>query len=200
AGAGGGAGRGSGVGRRGARSVRQRLPHAPHATWPLGTARRAAARAVRGRTGMPRTRLRRPLPAPLALRADGRAALVVRRRLMDPALFLADLAAKPETLARLAATLRSADPFQPLAGTGRVQFLGRGSSRYACGMAAARLRRAGIDATADYASAPTYPPGEGLLVVAVSATGGSREVLDALSAYPRRIVLTNDERSAVARG
>jgi len=119
---------------------------------------------------------------------------------MDPALFLADLEAKPEALARLAGMLRSVDPFQPLAGTDRVLLLGMGSSRYAAGMAAARLRRAGIDATADYASAPTYPPVDGLLVVAVSATGGSREVLDALSAYPRKIVITNDERSAVAQG
>ena len=119
---------------------------------------------------------------------------------MDPALFLADLEAKPEALARLAGKLRAVDPFQPSTGTDRVLLLGMGSSRYAAGMAAARLRRAGIDATADYASAPTYPPGDGLLVVAVSATGGSREVLDALSAYPRKIVITNDERSAVTEG
>ena len=38
-------------------------------------ARRATAAGLRGRAGVPRAHLRRPLPAPLALRADGRPAL-----------------------------------------------------------------------------------------------------------------------------
>jgi glucosamine--fructose-6-phosphate aminotransferase (isomerizing) len=100
-------------------------------------------------------------------------------------LYLADLEAKPAALAGLAATLKEADPFDRLPkDIRRVLFLGMGSSRYAAGVAALRLRAAGVDAYADYASAAaTYPAGPGTLVVPISATGGSRETLDALARY-----------------
>ncbi|MFF4190660.1 SIS domain-containing protein [Nonomuraea sp. NPDC001831] len=104
---------------------------------------------------------------------------------MNPELYLADLEAKPAALAALADGLRAADPFAGLPeGVRRVLFLGMGSSRYAAGVAALRLRAAGVDAYADYASAAaTYPAGPDTLVVPISATGGSRETLDALARY-----------------
>lgn len=99
--------------------------------------------------------------------------------------FLSDLEAKPAALAGLAEGLRASDPFDGLPdGVRRVLFLGMGSSRYAAGVAALRLRAAGVDAYADYASAAaTYPAGPDTLVVPISATGGSRETLDALARY-----------------
>ncbi|NRQ34377.1 SIS domain-containing protein [Nonomuraea sp. NN258] len=104
---------------------------------------------------------------------------------MNSELYLADLEAKPAALAELADVLAEGDPFERLPSTvERVLFLGMGSSRYAAGVAALRLRAAGIDAYADYASAAaTYPAGENTLVVPISATGGSRETLDAVARY-----------------
>ncbi|HJW75003.1 MAG TPA: iron dicitrate transport regulator FecR, partial [Thermoleophilia bacterium] len=74
---------------------------------------------------------------------------------MNAELFLADLEGKPAALADLAAALESsADPFTSLPrSVRRVVFLGMGSSRYAAAVAALRLRSAGIDAVAEYASA-----------------------------------------------
>jgi fructoselysine-6-P-deglycase FrlB-like protein len=99
--------------------------------------------------------------------------------------FLADLEQKPAALAGLAT---QAAPWSGLpTGITRVVFLGMGSSRYAASVAALRLRRLGIDAVAEYASAAgSYPPAPGTLVVAVSATGGSRETRDAVEAYAGR--------------
>ncbi|MDX6744785.1 SIS domain-containing protein [Actinocorallia sp. A-T 12471] len=119
---------------------------------------------------------------------------------MYPDLFRADLAAKPSALADLAASLRAENPFAGLGDVRRVVFLGMGSSRYAAGVAALRLRRAGIDAVAEYASALPYRPGPGTVVVAISATGGSREVLDALAEHEGHVALTNVEGSPVTEG
>ncbi|MFI6793811.1 SIS domain-containing protein [Nonomuraea sp. NPDC050383] len=125
---------------------------------------------------------------------------------MNPELFLADLEAKPAALEALAGELAAGDPFEGLPGdVERVLFLGMGSSRYAAGVAALRLRAAGIDAYADYASAAaTYPATPGTLVVPISATGGSRETLDALARYAGTEVflaaLTNAPGSAVTEG
>lgn len=104
---------------------------------------------------------------------------------MNPELYLSDLESKPDALANLADALTAEDPFENLPESpARVLFLGMGSSRYAAGVAALRLRAAGIDAYADYASAAaTYPPSPGTLVVPISATGGSRETLDAVERY-----------------
>ncbi|MER7502424.1 SIS domain-containing protein [Nonomuraea pusilla] len=104
---------------------------------------------------------------------------------MNPELFLSDLEAKPAALAALAASLEADDPFAALPGTvRRVVFLGMGSSRYAAGVAALRLRAAGIDAYAEYASAAAaFPASPETLVVPISATGGSRETLDATARY-----------------
>ncbi|MBF8193302.1 SIS domain-containing protein [Nonomuraea sp. K274] len=104
---------------------------------------------------------------------------------MNSELYLADLESKPEFLASLAATLRADNPFGGLPqDIRRVLFLGMGSSRYAAGVAALRLRAAGVDAYADYASATaTWPAAEGTLVVPISATGSSAETLDAAARY-----------------
>ena len=122
---------------------------------------------------------------------------------MDPRLFLADLEAKPESLRRLAATLSGADVWAGLPDpVDRVLLLGMGSSRYAAEMAALRLRAAGIDAVAEYASAvASYPPRPGTLVIAISATGTSVETLDATGRYQgsgRLVALTNSADSPLA--
>ncbi|PRX59443.1 fructoselysine-6-P-deglycase FrlB-like protein [Nonomuraea fuscirosea] len=123
---------------------------------------------------------------------------------MNAELYLSDLESKPEALTALAGRLRSEDPFAGLPpGIGRVLFLGMGSSRYAAGVAALRLRAAGVFAHAEYASAAaSLPPAEGTLVVPISATGSSRETLDAVAAYaggPARLAaFTNDPGSPLA--
>lgn len=123
---------------------------------------------------------------------------------MDADLFRADLEAKPAHLAALADALDSDDLFAGVpARVDRVVLLGMGSSRYAARVAAHRLRAAGIDAVADYASAPSYPPSPGTLVVAVSATGASVETLDALATYRGAapvVAVTNVPGSPVCDG
>ncbi|GAA4194301.1 SIS domain-containing protein [Streptosporangium oxazolinicum] len=124
---------------------------------------------------------------------------------MIPELYLADLEAKPAALAALADTLETGDPFAGIpSGIRRVLLLGMGSSRYAARVAALRLRAAGVDAVAEYASAAlSYPPGPETLVVAISATGGSRETLDAVARHRGRsfvLALTNSPDSAVTEG
>ena len=118
---------------------------------------------------------------------------------VDPALFRADLESKPAALRALADRLAAADPWTFLGPVRRVIFLGMGSSRYAAQVAARRLRVAGLDAAAEYASADAlYPHGEDTLVVAVSAGGASRETLDAVAKLPRFVALTNDPGSPLA--
>ncbi|MGW5667571.1 SIS domain-containing protein [Micromonospora sp. NPDC003776] len=123
---------------------------------------------------------------------------------MDPRLFLADLEAKPASLRRLAAALAADDPWHALPDpVARVLLLGMGSSRYAAEAAALRLRAAGVDAVVEYASTTTsYPPGPGTLVVAISATGASRETLDAAHRYQgsgRLVALTNAPDSPLGK-
>lgn len=114
-----------------------------------------------------------------------------------------DLMVKPQALRDLAEWLAAADPWAAAPQKpGRVLFLGMGSSRYAAGVAAARLRAAGTDAVAEYASAASYPPGEHTLAVAVSATGSSQETLDATTRYAGRspvIAVTNDPSCSLAK-
>jgi fructoselysine-6-P-deglycase FrlB-like protein len=101
---------------------------------------------------------------------------------MDPALFLADLEAKPARLRELAASLRAEDPWSPLGDLASpIVLLGMGSSHYANQVAAARLRRAGVPAVAELAASDLLPAVlPGTLVLAVSASGGSVETLDAV--------------------
>ena len=122
---------------------------------------------------------------------------------MDPTLFLADLEAKPAALARLAATFRAADPWAAVPPTTRrVLLLGMGSSRYAASTAALRMRAAGIDAVAEYASAKIgWPPDPDLLVVSISASGESTETLAATERHrgvSRLVALTEQPDSSLA--
>jgi glucosamine 6-phosphate synthetase-like amidotransferase/phosphosugar isomerase protein len=116
---------------------------------------------------------------------------------MDSRGFAADLRRKPDSLAGLAEILRLGDPW---AGTeltvhDPIVFLGMGSSHYANAVAAARLRARGINAVAELASTDLLPAiTPDTVVIAVSASGGSAETLDALRRYDcpdQVIVLTN---------
>ena len=100
---------------------------------------------------------------------------------MNPDLFLADLLAKPEHLRAVAVAL-DADPWGAVVGASRsVLLLGMGSSHYANLVVAARLRAAGVPAVAELASSDLLPHlTDDTLVVAVSASGGSIETLDAV--------------------
>jgi glucosamine 6-phosphate synthetase-like amidotransferase/phosphosugar isomerase protein len=121
---------------------------------------------------------------------------------MDPALFLADLHRKPAALRELAARLRAEDPWDFLSpDVEGVVLLGMGSSAYAGGVAAARLRASGVRAVCELASSDLQPQwGSGTSVVAISATGGSRETLAALDAHADATVvaLTNTAASPLA--
>jgi fructoselysine-6-P-deglycase FrlB-like protein len=119
---------------------------------------------------------------------------------VDPALFRADLEAKPASLRALAGHLATDRPWRFVRDPRRVIFLGMGSSRYAARVAARRLRVAGLDASAEYASAEgAAPPRDDTLVVAISATGTSQETLDAVAGLPSYVALTNDPESPLAR-
>ena len=121
----------------------------------------------------------------------------------DPVAFLADLEAKPAALRDLAAAI-AADPW-PVdpAQVRRVVVVGMGSSRFAATAAAGRLRRRGIDAVAEYASAEVgHAGGPGTLAVGISASGSTAETAEALAAYARAgctaIALTNVPGGPVA--
>jgi glucosamine 6-phosphate synthetase-like amidotransferase/phosphosugar isomerase protein len=123
---------------------------------------------------------------------------------VNPELFVQDLHQKPDMLRSLAAHLRSSDPWdfldRPLE---RVVFLGMGSSAYAAGVAAARLRSRGVLAVSELASSDLLPQwGPGTLVVAISASGKSRETLDALDRLgdgATTVALTNEPNSPLVQ-
>lgn len=122
---------------------------------------------------------------------------------MDADLFLADLEAIPASLTALADALDAGEAAWPVErAPRRLMLVGMGSSWYAATAVAARLRAAGIDAVAEPASSTlTWPPAPDVLVVAVSATGGSTETLTAADRYlgtSRVIALTNDGDSPLA--
>ncbi|MCK9869979.1 SIS domain-containing protein [Nocardiopsis dassonvillei] len=119
-----------------------------------------------------------------------------------------DLAGKPEALIRLAERFPRWDPYAALPALlddepAAVRFLGLGAARHACEVAAARLRRAGIAASADFSSSAEEPPaGPETLVVAVSLGGGQRELYTVLDRYVARspvIVLAPSVDSVVGR-
>lgn len=123
---------------------------------------------------------------------------------MIPEGFAADLNRKPEVLGRLADTLADRNPWTGVvpAGTERVVLLGMGSSAYAGGVVAARMRAHGLMAVSELAASGLLPDwGPGTVVVATSASGGSAETLDALDRLPAgafTIALTNTAGSAIA--
>jgi glucosamine--fructose-6-phosphate aminotransferase (isomerizing) len=108
---------------------------------------------------------------------------------MDPRGFLADLERKPQALDELADRLDDQDPWEALPvrlghAVDRVLLLGMGSSTYAARVAAARMRQGGQWVDAELASSGVLPSPSGrLLVVAVSASGGSAETLAAARGY-----------------
>lgn len=123
---------------------------------------------------------------------------------MDPERFLGDLRHKPEALRALAARLRRANPWAFLERSSvksRIVLLGMGSSAYAGGVAAARLRASGHIAACELASSSLLPRWEeNTVFVAISATGGSRETLDAVRRLPpgaQLVALTNTAGSAL---
>jgi glucosamine 6-phosphate synthetase-like amidotransferase/phosphosugar isomerase protein len=122
---------------------------------------------------------------------------------VNPDGFAADLARKPDVLGRLADRLRAGNPWAAVVppDVGRVVLLGMGSSAYAGGVAAARMRARGLVAASELASSSLLPDwGPGTLVVATSATGGSVETLDALRRLPAgatTVALTNTAGSAI---
>ncbi len=122
---------------------------------------------------------------------------------MKPTEFLADLHRKPGALRSLADLLRSEDPWSALPlEPDRVVLLGMGSSAYAAGVAAARMRARGLVAVSELAGSDLLPAwGAGTLVVAISASGGSKETLDALGrVHPDATVvaLTNTTSSELS--
>ncbi len=124
---------------------------------------------------------------------------------MKPDGFVADLYRKPEVLDRLATTLAAGNPWASVLppDINRVVLLGMGSSAYAGGVAAARMRAQGIVATSELASSQLLPSwGAGTLVVATSASGGSVETLDALTRLPATVstvALTNTADSPITQ-
>lgn len=122
---------------------------------------------------------------------------------MKPDGFLADVQRKPEVLDRLAQLLAAENPWAGVVSPDieRIVLLGMGSSAYAAGVAAARMRARGLIATSELASSALLPDwGPGTLVVATSASGGSVETLDALERLPgdvRTVALTNTPGSAI---
>lgn len=127
---------------------------------------------------------------------------------MDPVLFGHDLERTPETLRALAANLRAANPWHvalhALDGVRsgrRLVLVGMGSSHFANSVLALRLQAAGINAIAVLASTdplPSVQPSD--VVVAVSASGGSAETVDAIGEYAGRcstIAVTNTSGSAI---
>ncbi|MFI5100400.1 MAG: SIS domain-containing protein [Actinomycetes bacterium] len=109
---------------------------------------------------------------------------------MNPAGFLGDVEATPVSLVRLADAidrdLLGLDRLR-LGDADRVLLLGMGSSAYAAGVVAARLRSLGVSAVAELASSALLPPATpGTLVLAVSASGGSAETLAATRQYAGR--------------
>jgi glucosamine--fructose-6-phosphate aminotransferase (isomerizing) len=117
--------------------------------------------------------------------------------------FAADIEARPTSLGDLQRVLVTDDPWRGVPDdVAQVLFLGMGSSNFAASVAAARLRALGVDAVAELASSELLPPPDpDQLVVAISASGGSRETLDAVAQYQGQspvVALTNVDGSAIA--
>lgn len=107
------------------------------------------------------------------------------------AAFRADIAASPSALAALLAGWVPPD----LGGRRRFIVTGLGSSRFAAMLVVERLQTRGVDARVAHPSVAAWiPPADDLVLVAVSASGGTREVIDAADAHRGRslvVVVTN---------
>ena len=122
------------------------------------------------------------------------------------AALLEDVVAAPDTIARLLDAYAErggpldAVPTAPLTGA-RIVFSGLGSSRFAALDAATLLRANGLAAWVEYASTPDpSPPGEDVIFVAISASGRTPEVIDAIERHRGTslvIGVTNDPAGRV---
>ncbi len=118
--------------------------------------------------------------------------------------FARDILAAPDRLAALLDAYRGSA--SPLAGLPsdirRVVFIGMGSSRFAALPAAAMLRSRGVDAVAELGStALGTAPSPDTLAVGISATGGSKETIEALARHrgtSRTAAITNVPSSPIA--
>ncbi|CAN5642206.1 SIS domain-containing protein [soil metagenome] len=112
---------------------------------------------------------------------------------MKAARFFADLEAKPASLRALAGVI--GDQQWRAAREDRLLLVGMGSSLFAAETIARRLRRTGIQATAELASVEaSFPADPSLTVIAVTASGSSKETLEFVAAHhgtSRTIALTN---------
>ncbi len=124
---------------------------------------------------------------------------------MDTTRFPDDLTAIPASYRALAGALDQIDDLASALGASRparVLILGMGSSRYAADRVARAARATGQAVVAEWASAVQLPPpSDDLVVVAVSATGRSAEVLAAVEPYAGRgrlIAVTNAVASPLA--
>ena len=113
-------------------------------------------------------------------------------------LFEADIADSPAALGRLL------DAWQPvdLGPTGRVAFVGLGSSRFAAEVVTPHMRARGWSAWVEIAGAePPTLPADDLTLVAISASGGTPEVIAAARrhrGHGRVVAVTNRPDSALA--
>jgi len=104
---------------------------------------------------------------------------------VDTARFIEDLQLVPDYLDRMAVLLQGGYPgVAGLPDAGRILILGMGSSAYAAATAARKARADGVNVQVELASTALLPPpAPDLLVIAVSATGTSVEVLAAAERY-----------------
>src|SRR5262245_21353 len=119
---------------------------------------------------------------------------------MDPAGYLVDVERTPATLAALASAIVDNDlPLADVPPARSVLLIGMGSSAYAAGAAALRMRAAAVPAVADLASTALLPPpAADQLVIAVSASGSSAETVAATTRYAatgRLVVVTERPES-----
>jgi glucosamine--fructose-6-phosphate aminotransferase (isomerizing) len=121
---------------------------------------------------------------------------------VDTARFYDDLVRLPETLSSLAGAVEAGLPgLDALPAINRVLILAMGSSAYAAETVAREARAGGFMVTVELASATLLPPASpDLLVIAISATGGSVEVLSAARRYAglgRLVAITNRADSPI---
>ena len=118
-------------------------------------------------------------------------------------LFVDDILGSAPALARLIDASPASDR-SPLRGfrRPRIAFTGLGSSRYAALVVAGQLRASGATAWVEYPSTTAgSAPANDLVLVAVSASGRTREVLDAADVHHGRslvVAVTNDADSPLA--
>jgi fructoselysine-6-P-deglycase FrlB-like protein len=118
--------------------------------------------------------------------------------------FETDIRDSPAALERLLDAQAAGDP--PLRGLprGRIVFTGLGSSRYAASIVAADARAGGSSAWVEIASssAGSAPAGD-LVLIAISASGRTPEVVEVAARHRGRILVvavTNDAGSPLAAG